>query len=139
MSETDVQPKDLNATPLQESNTKSHRALSRLKREMTDEELKETGTQKMLLQELERLTDENSELQEYRDNFYIADKELAVTKERLTRNNAMEIISSSCLAIGAASLGYAPSVWSQQPSGWIFIVGGLVLTAGGIAAKAIKL
>jgi hypothetical protein len=110
-----------------------------LKRELTDEELSSSGTQKMLLEELERLTEENARLASYQDDFHEADKGLAVLKEKQKRNISAEIVSGSCLATGAAALGYAPAVWASQPSGYIALAFGIVLTLGGIIAKAIKL
>jgi hypothetical protein len=136
---TDVQPEESGATVAQPPLTKSRKALSGLKRELTNEELSSTGAQKMLLEELERLTDENNTLSSYRDDFHRVDKDLAVSKEKHKRNISAEIVSGSCLAIGAAALGYAPAVWASPPSGWISLAFGIVLTAGGITAKAIKL
>lgn len=139
MSEQDVQPEDTGAVNSQVPLTKTRRALSALKRELTNEELSSTGVQKMLLDELERLTEQNEYLSAYRDNFFRADKDFAVLKEKQKRNISAEIISGSCLAIGAAGLAYAPAVWSTQPSGWISITFGVVLTLAGVIAKAIKL
>jgi hypothetical protein len=64
---------------------------------------------------------------------------LAVLKEKQKRNISTEIVSGSCLAVGAAALGYAPAVWALQPSGGIALAFGIVLTLGGIISKAIKL
>lgn len=139
MSDHETQPEETGAVAAQASIVKSHRALSGLKRELTNEELSSSGTQKMLLEELERLTEESNNLSSYRDAYHTADKELAVLKEKQRRNISAEIVSGACLTIGAASLGYAPAVWAAQPSGWILLTFGIVLTFGGIAAKAIKL
>jgi hypothetical protein len=136
---TDVQPEESGATATQPPLTKSRKALSGLKRELTNEELSSSGAQKMLLEELERLTDENNILSSFREDFHKVDKELAIAKEKQKRNISAEIVSGSCLAIGAAALGFAPAVWSNQPSGWISLAFGIVLTIGGITAKAIKL
>jgi hypothetical protein len=125
------------ATPVQA--TKTRRALSGLKRELTDQELAEPGTQKMILEEIERLSDENGRLSSFEDDFHRVDKDLAVVKEKQKRNIAAEIVSGSCLAVGAAALGYAPAVWASPPSGAIALVFGAVLTISGIIAKAIKL
>jgi len=139
MATNELQPDDAGATPALPQHNKPRRALSRLKRELTDEELGSPGAQKMLLEELERLGEENSVLQSYRDKFHDSDKQLAVVNEKRRRDIAMEVLSGGCLTIGAAALGYAPAVWSAQPSGWISLVFGAVLTIAGIIAKAIKL
>lgn len=139
MSEHEVQPEETGAVASQSPIAKSRRALSGLKRELTSEELNSSGAQKLLLEELDRLREENDDLRGSEDEFHRVDKELAVLKEKQKRNVAAELISGSCLTIGAAALGYAPAVWSTQHSGWIALAFGIVLVAGGIAAKAIKL
>lgn len=139
MAINELQPDDGGAIPAIPQHNKARRALSRLKRELTDEELASPGAQKMLLEELERLGEENRVLQTYRDKFHDTDKQLTVMNEKLRRSNAMEILSGGCLVIEAAALGYAPAVWSAQPSGWISLVFGAVLIIAGIAAKAIRL
>lgn len=92
----------------------------------------------MLLEELERRREENSGLQSFRDRFYTADKELSIANEKLKNNLSSEIISTACLAVGAAALVYAPVVWDKQPSGWIALVFGSVLTIAGVVAKAVN-
>jgi serine phosphatase RsbU (regulator of sigma subunit) len=134
----ELQPEETGASPSPLPENKVGRALSRLKRELTDEELATPGVTKMLLEELERRRDENSELQSFRDRFYNADKELSIANEKLKNNFSGEIISTACLAVGAAALVYAPVVWDEQPSGWIALIFGAVLTLGGIAAKAVR-
>lgn len=139
MSLNDQQPDETGSVPTPTQSSKTRRALSGLKRELTDAELSSSGTQKMLLEELERLTEENDRLASYQDEFHKVDKLHAVLKEKQKRNISAEIVSGSCLAVGAAALGYAPAVWASQPSGYLALVFGCVLTLGGIIAKAIKL
>lgn len=135
----DLQPDDAGATPAPPSENKTGRALSRLKRELTDEELATPGALKMLLEELERRREENSTLQSYRDRFYQSDKLLSIANEKLNSNRAIEIISTACLAVGAAALVYAPVVWCTQPTGWITLAFGGVLTLAGVLVKVIRL
>ncbi|WP_136256499.1 hypothetical protein [Metallibacterium scheffleri] len=139
MSQQEQQPEESGAIVTTVPATKTRRALSGLKRELTDEELAAPGTQKMILEELERLSDENSRLSSFKDDYHRADKNLAVVEEKQKRNIAAEIVSGSCLAVGAAALGYAPAVWASPPSGVIALVFGAVLIICGIIAKAIKL
>jgi len=93
---------------------------------------------KMLLEELERSREEIHTLESYRDRFYGCDKELSIATEKLKGNLSVEIISTACLAIGAAALVYAPEVWKDQPSGWIAVIFGAVLTVAGVVAKAVR-
>ena len=47
---------------------KGRQSLSRLSRELSPEDLRETGTQKMILDLLDQLQDENEELKEFKEN-----------------------------------------------------------------------
>lgn len=135
MASIDSQPDEVGAQPVATAAPKARQALSRLKRELADEELSSPGTQKMLLEELERLDAENRDLKQYRDKYFSADKIVAVLYEKLAKSTKVEIISSTCLAVGAAALGYAPVLWDKQPSGWIAIAFGAVLIVAGVVVR----
>lgn len=91
-----------------------------------------------MLDEIDRLEDDNTELTGYRSRFYEADKKAAIFEQKHTVSIAHEIISVSCITVGGAALGYAPAVWATQPTGAIALVFGTVLVLGGIIAKAVK-
>jgi hypothetical protein len=93
----------------------------------------------MLVEELERVEDENNDLKNFREKFNTADKDLAVANQKLKGWQSMEIISTGCIAVGAAALVYVPEAWKTQPNGWIALIFGGVLTVIGIVAKAIRL
>ena len=90
-------------------------------------------------QELERVEEENIELCKFREKFFAADKELAVKTEKLRGWGSMEVISTGCIAVGAAALVYVPEAWRTQPNGWIALTFGFVLTLVGILAKVIRI
>ena len=92
----------------------------------------------MLIEDLERVEEENGDLRNFRDKFHAADKEVAVLKAKLTVQTKTELVSTGCIAVGAAALVYVPEAWKSQPSGWIFLGFGVVVTVVGIWAKAIK-
>lgn len=114
------------------------KALSSLRRELSDKELLSPAVQKLLLDEIDRLEEENTELAGYRSQFHSADKDAAVLRQKQATSIAHEIISMSCITVGGAALGYAPSVWVAQPTGAIALAFGVVLVFGGIVAKAVK-
>jgi hypothetical protein len=116
------------------------KALSRLKRELSEEELGTTGVQKMLIAEVERLDDERDALVHYRDDYYETSIKLAVSSEKLKEKKAAEIIVTACSTLGGAALGYAPAVWDlQHPlTSGVAIVIGLALILVGIAAKVVR-
>ena len=139
MTVNQSQPDETGAKPVQTPILKSRKALSRLKRELSEEDLSTPGVQKMLVEELERAEEENNELKTFRDKFNTADKELAVSKEKLKGWTSLEMISTACIAVGAAALVYVPEAWKNQPDGWIALIFGVVLTFIGVLAKAIRL
>lgn len=109
-----------------------------MKRELSEDELSTTGVKKMLIEELDRVDQENSDLKQYRDKFYDVQKDKAVLESRLTVQRKMELISTGCIAVGAAALVYVPEAWQHQPDGWICLVFGMIATTVGTVAKAVK-
>jgi hypothetical protein len=98
MATVDQQPDESGSKPITpEDVPKSHRALSRLKRELSDDELSSWGVQKLLLDYLERAGEENAELKPFREKYHQADKRLGVLEEKLKSNTAVEILSSGSL------------------------------------------
>ncbi|MDE0027321.1 MAG: hypothetical protein OXP69_23150 [Spirochaetaceae bacterium] len=93
---------------------------------MSEEELSTTGAQKMLLDWLDRLEEENLELREIEKRFHESDKDVAVLQERQTKSIARDIM----LAAGSLLLGLSPSFWAVQPTGTILvIIGGALAVA----------
>jgi len=139
MPTVDTQPDEAGSKPIvAEEAPKSHSALSRLQRELTDDELTSPGARKLLLDRLERAEEENAGLRSFRDKYYEADKRNGVLDEKLKTNTAAEIVSLGSLAVGAAAMGYSPAVWNSQPTGLICLLFGALLTAVGIWAKVIR-
>ncbi len=115
--------------------TKGLRAFSRLRREVSEEELTSPGAVRLLLAHLDRTDEQVAELAGYRDRFYQADKERAILQERLKTKIAAEIIFATCLTVGAALIGFSPGLWSTAPYGWISIILGSLLIAGGVVSR----
>lgn len=121
-----------------ESAAKGRRSLSKIRRELSDDELSSPAVQRMLIDEIERLERENTDLREFRDRFYSADKKAALLEERSKKLLSGEIIFGACLTIGAAAIGYAPAAWSDQPSGYLSLIFGGVLVVGGICSRLVQ-
>lgn len=117
---------------------KGRRSLSKVRRELSEEELKSAAVQRMLIDEIERLERENIDLCDYRDKYYESDKRASTLEEKDKERISTQVLFGVCLTVGAALLGYAPSLWQSQPGGWLSIVFGGVLIAGGIASKVVK-
>lgn len=113
------------------------RSLSRLRREMTDEELSQPAVQKMMMDELDRLDRERDDLLPYRDRFAEADKQCAILAEKLKPKVAADVFFGSCTTIGSIMVGLAPSAWSVGIVGYASLGLGVALVGAGIAAKVI--
>jgi hypothetical protein len=88
-----------------------------LRRELSEEELSNPGTLRMILDQHDELLQENDELRRIRERFHVCEKEAAVLRERLNKSNAQDIVLGPALVGGSLILGYLPSLWSTQPTG----------------------
>ena len=112
-----------------------------LSRQLSPEDLRQTGTQKMILDLLDRLQDENEELKEFKELFHERDKDVAVLRERLKKSTAQDIVIGATLAGGALVLGYLPSLLLPtglpSPTGWIALVIGGLFSCGITSGMAV--
>lgn len=113
------------------------RSLSRVRREMTDEELAQPAFQKLMMDELERLDRACEDLLPYRDKFAEADKRCAILTEKLKPKVAADVFFGGCTTIGSIMVGLAPSVWTVGVVGYAILGLGIALVGAGIAAKVI--
>lgn len=125
----------VDASPKKPSSRKS---FSKLRRELSDEELSSPAVQRMLIDEIERLDDERTVLSIKADKYHDVDKQLGVLGEKLKSKVSVDILHISCMTIGAAALTYAPSIWQMQPTATISAIFGVILILAGLAAKAVK-
>jgi hypothetical protein len=133
----DQEPEETDLLPHTVS-IKTRQSFSKLRRELTEDELASAAVQRLLLDEIERLEREVVELSHYRKGFYEKDKQSAILEQRVNKTLASEMIFGVCLCVGAAALGYAPAVWNNQPSGYISIAFGLILIIGGAISRLVQ-
>lgn len=118
---------------------KGRQSFRQVRRELTEEELSSPAAQRLLLDELDRLEDENTELKGISRRFHEADKRASILDEKLKRHTALDIFSSVALVAGSLALGHAPNVWVvDNVTGSIFLVIGIVMIVGGILSKAVQ-
>ncbi len=122
--------------------TKRQHPLSKVTRELSSEELTQSGTVKMLVASVDRLEDEVSELKDYRERYHEASKAgavLDVRRSALRRQlTTQEVVTTVTLSAGGALIGSSPS-FKDQPELPIVLLLGVVLILGGIAAKVPRL
>jgi hypothetical protein len=125
-------------SPIAAKGTSGRKSFSKLRRELSDEELASPAVQRMLLDEIERLDSALTDLRQFRERFHATDKQLGALQERFKSKISIEILHITCFAMGGAAIGYATSNWSSQPVGSLFLAFGAVLVVAGIIAKAVK-
>lgn len=113
---------------------KSRKAFSKLRRELSDDELNSPAVQKLLLDNLDQLENTNFELEIFEDKFHAVDKEKAVLEEKLKSTQSSEILYTFTLTIGAAIIGLSPTFWTTG-FGWLVVIVGFLLVLGGLISK----
>ena len=138
--DTEEPAADDEAPPLPDVRIKgARRSFSKLRRELTEDELSNPGTQKMLLDDLERLESDLSDARSYQDKYYGEARTVAVYEERFKTHKAFEVLSTGTVSIGALLAGGTfNTLTGTAPAYGLFGLGVLLLLVG-IIAKAIKL
>ena len=113
------------------------KALTTLRRDLSDKELTSPAVQKLLLDEVDRLESENEALSLFRDRFHASDRCVGVLEQKVKIVVGQEIISGACVTIGGALVGYAPNIWSVQAAGPIVLAAGIGLIVLGVFAKVV--
>ena len=102
-----------------------------LKRSLTEEELSNPGTQKLILEMLANAEDDRDEYRSYVSRFYGADKQVAILGEQLRANKLNEIMFLVGFGVGCAIIGLAPYLWNPATMyGQFCLAVGAVLAAG---------
>jgi hypothetical protein len=114
---------------------KGRRAFSRMRREMTDEELDNSGVRKIMMDDVDRLEAEKSDLLQYVDKYHAADKENAVLKEKAKVKVASDIAFGIFTTVGGAAAGYSPSLNAVPHASSMVLYAGVILIFAGIASK----
>ena len=113
------------------------KALRPLRRELSEDEFSTSGVQKMVLDQLDRLIQENSKLKEIENCFHKCDKNVAVLREQLKKPRAFDIFVGTAVAIGSLLIGVSASLWSMMPISQIAGAAGVVLLSGSVAARLV--
>lgn len=110
-------------------------AFQDIKRQLTEAELQNTGTQKMILELLLTTEAERDDLKNYVPKYYEADKRVGILEEKLKTNKTNEITFGVGIGVGMAIIGLAPFFWDDKGHGWLVLVVGAILTIGAIFSR----
>jgi hypothetical protein len=104
------------------------RAWSGIARDLSPDDLSEPGAQKLLLDELERLSRENEAVSLLRDDLHREQLDCADLKGQLRTKKATELVAMATSNVGALLFGLAPLFVEKD-----FDIGGYALGALGAA------
>lgn len=123
-----------------EGNTK--KAFSKISRELSEDDLKSPGTQRLLLGEIDQYEECKKQLDKYKDLYYKKDADCKVYQEKLKSNATLEVASGSLLAIGPALMSMSISVVDKDGKWYyissILLVIGIIMLLCGIITKILK-
>lgn len=125
-----------------DSSKKLKGAFSQISRELTEKDLNAPGTQRLILNELDKYEECKLNLEYYRANYHKLETRCAIYKERLKSQTINEVICSTMLAAGPSLMTLAPSI--QDKSGnWFYLstivlVLGFIILFAGIVAKILQ-
>src|SRR5579862_6456856 len=134
--EENVDKAEGNLQPNVGTPNKSPDAYGNLVRGLTSEELSQTGTQKLILNDLSKAEAKVSELEPYRQKYYNVFTEKAILEEKLAKTKRAEILYSFCITSGGIIIGLAKIFLETNGKlAAIMITIGALLIIGGILFK----
>lgn len=117
---------------------KGRRAFKNVPREFSDEELSSPAVHRFLINDIDRLEQDNVDLSGFQEEYYKADKKAAVLTEKLKANVAQDVAFGVFLTVGAALMSFAVPLWVHQPFGLVSLSIGSILVIGGIICKVVR-
>ncbi|MDZ7712750.1 MAG: hypothetical protein U5L06_06420 [Rhodovibrio sp.] len=132
-TEPDIEPDDSESEST-DATPKQRRSVKRGLRELSEEELNQSGVQILLIEDNETLQYEKRELELYRTYYYDTKEKLAVAQTKQNIHIASELIYVGTVAVGSALLSAAIS---GDESDYIGILGALLILIG-VFARVIR-
>ena len=108
---------------------------SKIAVELTDEDLKSPGVQKLLLAEISRLEHHSLKYEFCKDELSSANQKCAVLEEKQKKHTFTEVLYTAGLGVGATMIGLTPSVKESSFPPLVILGLGAVLILVAIAAK----
>jgi len=110
-----------------------------VRRQLTEDELKNPGVQKLHLAMLEESDEECQELRTFVNLYHESDKKAAVLAEKLLTKKAIEVYFGVGVALGGTVIGLAPYFWAIGPVyGVIAGILGLAMLIGSATGRIVS-
>jgi hypothetical protein len=118
--------------PNLESDNKSTDAYKNLSRGLTPEELTQSGTQKLILNDLAKAESRVRDLEPFRDSFFKILTEKNVLEERLSKTTKSEVLYSFCITTGGIIVGLSKIFYEKDGDvcAIMIVIGGLLIIGG---------
>lgn len=107
-----------------------------VRRELSEDELTSPAVQRLLLSDHDRVERECDRLKSFEEKFHECDKQVAILKEKLKNSTASEILYTCCVSFGSILTGVSRIYWDNN--GWILLLIGIALVAGGVLYKFVR-
>jgi len=118
---------------------KTRKSFSKIGIELSEDDLKNPGVQKLLLAEISNLEQEVFKLESFKDQFHEVDKSREVLKEKQKTFLFAEILYSVSLTVGSLLIGLTPSLKSADGSNSYITLGvGVALIIGAVLSKVVR-
>jgi hypothetical protein len=116
---------------------KPYRALSKLRRELSEEEFASPAVQRMLLERIEQLEFELTTEKPFRDLYHKVNTERAVLLEKLKVRIANDVVFGVTLSVASVLFGVVPALWDKAPYGTLAMRLGIALMIGAVISRLI--
>lgn len=125
-----------NVQPNRDSETHGIDAYGNLARGLTSEELAQSGTQKLILNDLSKAEAKVKELEPFREKYYQLLSDKMVLEEKLAKTKRSDILYSFCITSGGVIIGLGKIYYETSPGLCaLMITIGAFLILGGILFK----
>jgi len=122
--------------PSAQTQNKNSDAYGNLPRGLTSDELLQTGTQKLILNDLSKAESKISELEPFREKYNNVFTEKCILEEKLAKTKRSEILYSFCITTGGLIIGLTKIfIDANGTLAVIMIAIGALLILGGILFK----
>lgn len=128
-------PPESPSAPAFPESPKTRKALSKARRELTEEELQSPAGVRFLIDSVDRLESEVAELSEFRKQYYRQKEKAAVLETEKNARMVFGWLESVCIAVGAALIGLTPYLYRPGDEIIATLVG--LLAAGLIIASVV--
>lgn len=115
--------------------TRKAKSYATLRRNLSEKELMNIGSVNLMIDDIERMEVELSELRELRPQFHDKDKQHAILIEKLAAYKLSELSYNISISLGALMVGSAKALWAVDYFGVVALAGGLALWLAGTAMK----